>query len=182
METTSSPQKRKPRRVRIPNKYAEKTQTAMLASIRKYSIVIGIDPGTNTGFTAYNCDTKQYLHCETLPIHIAIFRIEKLVEFDFFPRGMLIIVEDSRHISGPNEKKLGAGSIRRDCSIWEDYLEELVKRTSKDITFIFVRPTNNKYLKMNPHEWTKYSKYQGNRMPSEHARDSATYLFKYINS
>lgn len=152
-----------------------------LVSFRKYSLVIGIDPGTNTGFTAFNCDKKEYIHCDTLSIHQAIFRIEKMIEMSNMPKGMLIIVEDSRGISGPNEKKLGAGSIRRDCSIWEEYLTELIKKSGKDISFQFIRPTNNRYLKMPPQEWVKYAKFTWTKIPSEHARDSATYLFKYIN-
>jgi hypothetical protein len=151
-------------------------------SFRNYSIVVGIDPGTHTGITIYNCDTKEYIHCETLKIHQAIFKLQSIIDMSLIPKGMLIIVEDSRNISGPAEKKLGAGSIRRDCSIWEDYLTELVKKTSKDINFLFIRPTNNKYLKMDADLWVKYAKYTWTKMPSEHARDSATYLFKYINS
>ena len=180
MEKSLYAPKRKTKRKRVVS--ASSTGESQLVSIRKYSVVIGIDPGTHTGITVYNCDSKEYVHCETLMIHQAIFKIQSLIDMSLFPKGLLIIVEDSRNISGPNEKKLGAGSIRRDCSIWEDYLTELVKKTSKDINFLFIRPTNNKYLKMDADTCAKYAKYTWTKMPSEHARDSATYLFKYINS
>jgi hypothetical protein len=172
---------RKPRakRKRIETSSAENPQ---LLSFRKYSIVVGIDPGTHTGMTAYNCDKKEFIFCETLSIHNAIFKLQALVDGAYFPKGMLIIVEDSRHISGSAEKKLGAGSIRRDCSIWEDFLTDFIKISGKDLNFIFIRPSNNIYLKMDSDKWRMMAKYTAPKTPSEHARDSATYLFKYINS
>jgi hypothetical protein len=171
----------KPRikRRRIETASAESPQ---LLTIRKYSIVVGIDPGTHTGMTAYDCEKKEYLFCETLSIHNAIFRLQEMANGLYFQKGMLIIVEDSRHISGSAEKKLGAGSIRRDCSIWEDFLTDLLKKCGKDINFLFIRPSKNIYLKMDPDKWRVFSKYSAPKLPSEHARDSATYLFKYINS
>jgi hypothetical protein len=172
---------RKPRvkRKRIETSSAKNPQ---LLNFRKYSIVVGIDPGTHTGMTAYNCDKKEFIFCETLSIHNAIFKLQSLVDCAYFPKGMLIIVEDSRHISGGPEKKLGAGSIRRDCSIWEDFLTDFIKVSGKDLNFIFIRPSNNIYLKMDSDKWRMMAKYNAPKLPSEHARDSATYLFKYINS
>lgn len=161
---------------------SSKASSTELLYYRKFSVVVGIDPGTHTGITAYDCDKKEYLFCLTLSIHNAIFRLDSLLNGIYSPKGILVIVEDSRHISGSAEKKLGAGSIRRDCSIWEDYLTDTIKKLGKDINFLFVRPTKNIYLKMDPDKWRTMAKYMGQKLPSEHARDSATYLFKYVNS
>lgn len=147
-----------------------------LMSLRP-SVVIGIDPGTNTGITIYDCDNKEYITCETMLITNAVILIEKIIS-ERTP--VLITVEDAREISGDASKKLGAGSIRRDCAIWEDYLNEKSSIASNGVFYRFVKPTKNPYLKIPPVQWLAFSKYKGKRLPSEHARDSATYIFKYL--
>jgi len=74
--------------------------------------------------------------------------------------------------------KMGAGSIRRDCSIWEDYLNDITKK-HKNVHTSYLRPTGNRFLKMEAEAWKKYVNWEG-KAPGEHARDSATYLFKYF--
>lgn len=144
----------------------------------KPEIVVGIDPGTNTGITIYDCVKKEYLLCDTMSIINAIFEIERVFANNKGP--FLITVEDSRGISGSRDKKLGAGSIRRDCAIWDDYLNAK-SSVSKGIVFYrFVKPTKNPYLKASPESWLMVSKYRGKRLPSGHARDSATYIFRYL--
>jgi hypothetical protein len=141
------------------------------------SVVIGIDPGTNTGITVYDCEKKEYIACDTMLITNAIFLVEKIISQR---SPVLITVEDSRSISGDASKKLGAGSIRRDCSIWEDYLNEKSSIASNGVFYRFVKPTKNPYLKIPILQWMTISKYKGSKRPSEHARDSATYIFKYL--
>ena len=143
----------------------------------KPSVVIGIDPGTNTGITVYDCEKKEYIICETMLITNAVMIVEKIISTR---SPVLITVEDARAISGDPSKKLGAGSIRRDCSIWEDYLNEKSSIASNGVFYRFVKPLKNPYLKMEPTKWLAFSKYKGKRLPSEHARDSATYIFKYL--
>lgn len=144
----------------------------------KPEIVVGIDPGTNTGITIYNCAKKEYVLCETMSIINAVFQIERVLSSYKGP--FLITVEDSRSISGHKDKKLGAGSIRRDCAIWEDYLNSKSALSPNMVLYRFVKPTKNMYLKANPTVWLTVSKYKGKSLPSEHARDSATYIFRYL--
>ena len=155
--------------------------TAQDIAYKKFNVVIAIDPGTNTGLSIYDCDNKEWIMCSTLQIHKALFIINNIITEKNPNINILIIVEDSRKISGGREKLLGAGSIRRDCSIWEDYLNEKAKLYNMTVLFTFISPKGNKYLKMDKEVWKQIAKWGESKMPSEHARDSATYLFSYIN-
>lgn len=145
---------------------------------KDFDIVVAIDPGTTTGFSVYSKKDKKWLMCEQMLIHEAIFSIRTMVELNI-GNEIHIIVEDARNISGLYKNKLGAGSIRRDCSIWEDYLDS-IKKHWKNVHTSYVRPTGNRFLKMDADAWAKYAKWD-KKIPGEHARDSATYLFKYIH-
>lgn len=80
---------------------------------------IGIDPGTKTGFAV--ASNGQLIGVDSVPIHVAMDRVRQ-VAGDCF-----VIFEDARKRrwlgSKGREALQGAGSIKRDCSIWQDYLE-----------------------------------------------------------
>lgn len=90
-------------------------------------IVIGIDPGTYTGFAIWDAQTRALLAVESLKLHRALVRVEALRA-----DRPLVMFEDARTIrmcNGRNDAKgksvlQGVGSIKRDCSIWEDFLED----------------------------------------------------------
>jgi hypothetical protein len=66
------------------------------------------------------------------------------------------------------EKLQGAGSIKRDCVIWNDFL------TRKQIPFEAVAPKNNK-TKLSSKAFKEITKYEGKT--SEHSRDAAMLVF-----
>ena len=67
-------------------------------------------------------------------------------------------------------KQQGAGSIKRDAKIWEDYLTRL------RIDFKLVNPTSRK-TKITSEYFKKISKFEGRT--SNHARDAAMLVLGY---
>lgn len=90
-------------------------------------IVIGIDPGTTTGFALWNAERRELLAVESWKIHLAMKLVESLKADK-----PLVIFEDARSMRisggktfGKEERLQGVGSVKRDSSIWEDFLEDL---------------------------------------------------------
>lgn len=88
--------------------------------------IIGIDPGTETGVAFWDVIEKKLTRVETKQIHQVLHLVYTAFSIGIPP--VMIIVEDAHKRqwfgkSGP-EKWQGAGSIKRDCSIWRDFLED----------------------------------------------------------
>lgn len=89
-------------------------------------IVIGIDPGTTTGFAIWDPHARQLLAVESWKIHQAMRRVESLRA-----DSPLVLFEDARTMRigggktfGQNSRLQGVGSVKRDSAIWEDFLED----------------------------------------------------------
>lgn len=100
-------------------------------------IVIGIDPGTATGFAVWDAKERKLWRVESMLIHQAMtavldIRAQKGTRSMPLEAGQLLVIfEDARTIrigGGENfnrkEKLQGVGSIKRDSAIWEDFLED----------------------------------------------------------
>lgn len=152
---------------------------------RDYDIIVGIDPGTETGIAVYHKAVKKLLMVQTLQIHQALVIMEKLCNNCLFPgigtrilpSRILVRVEDARlrkWIPPSKDEKAnrgrnqGAGSVKRDCSIWEDFL------TDYDIDFEMVAPATQR-TKMKPDLFTKLTGWK--ERTSEHARDATTLCY-----
>ena len=100
-------------------------------------ILIGIDTGVQTGVGIIIGQDKQAL---SMPIHQALILINDLVDED----PVHIRVEDARKRkwfgNNSNAKKQGAGSIKRDCKIWNDFLDELAEESEGLLTFEMIHP------------------------------------------
>lgn len=134
----------------------------------KTTYYLGIDPGVNTGVALWNRVERKLVLVKTMKIHKA---------FDFlreFPHGTDITVrfEDARLRSwfgkAGREQLQGAGSIKRDCGIWEDFL------TDNNIPFQVVAPKNNR-TKLPPEKFSRMTGFTGKT--SEHGRDAAMLVF-----
>ena len=130
------------------------------------SIVIGIDPGTNTGLAVWDLEGKRFNCIETYSIHRAM---------EFVRHNSVgtkaVIIEDARLRKFFGGKDMsaqaqGAGSIKRDCSIWEDFLTEY------EIPFILKAPQNTKVPEAVFKKMTGWDK-----RTSNHARDAAMLVF-----
>ena len=103
-------------------------------------VLIGIDAGTNTGVCVL-IGGKFFL-LETMLIHRAMELVLKAKQ----EHGLLVhvFVEDARQRCGnPNDKRShikqqGVGSVKRDATIWEDFLRD------HGISFTMVDPKRNR--------------------------------------
>ncbi len=87
------------------------------------NLAIGIDPGVNTGIATWHTEERQFLAIDTMSIHEAMNVVRALQN-----KIAEVIVEDARkatygrHTMLDAAARQGAGSIKRDCKIWDDYL------------------------------------------------------------
>ena len=90
-------------------------------------IWIGIDPGTHTGLAVWDSGEGEFLSLETLPIHRAMASVQTWDEMS--GHNIKVVFEDARQRTwfghgDTNAKAQGAGSVKRDCSIWEDFCRD----------------------------------------------------------
>lgn len=132
-------------------------------------LFIGIDTGVNTGYAVWDSGTQSFQCIDTITITQAFKRIEALIREG---NSCTVIFEDARlrhwfGTSGP-EKWQGAGSIKRDATIWETWCKE------NDIPYLKVAPKNNR-TKLSSALFRKYTNYNGRT--TDHARDAAMLVF-----
>lgn len=131
-------------------------------------LCVGLDTGVHTGFAVWDTTSKALLEVSTLKIHQAMLRVKELSDSD----EIAVYFEDARLRSwfgaSGREKLQGAGSVKRDCSIWEDFLTDL------GVEFHPVAPKNNA-TKLNASFFEKITGWTGRT--SEHARDAAMLVF-----
>jgi len=137
-------------------------------------ICIGIDPGTHTGVAVWDSREGKFLSLETLPIHRALEKVKEM-SHPFWHMDRLyhddiqVVFEDARQRTwfgkGDTSAKLqGAGSVKRDCSIWEDFC--------KDYGIPFqAKPPVKGATKVSAEYFKMISHYTGRT--SEHSRDAA---------
>jgi hypothetical protein len=141
-------------------------------------IYVGIDTGVHTGFSIWDTKQKAFLEISTLPIHKAMLKVKEL--FDEHGSGLKIRVEDPRlrtwfksnKMTRDEERKIlqGVGSVKRDASIWEDFLKDL------GVQYEMTHPKNS-ITKMNADEFKRLTGYSGKT--NEHSRDAGFLVFGY---
>lgn len=144
--------------------------------VTQFSYLIGIDCGVVTGFAVWNVSEKRFEEISTYKIHEAITKIKKANDFNIV-NPIKVRVEDARKRkwfgNSGREQLQGAGSIKRDCKIWEDFLTDL------GISFELVAPKNNK-TKVNSAYFQKVTGWNGKT--NEHSRDAGMLVFGYKNT
>jgi hypothetical protein len=127
---------------------------------------IGIDPGTETGFAVWDDSKRTLIDCRTLKIHKAIDEVK--IWSSISPGNVILVFEDARqrrwYGSNSWEKMQGAGSVKRDCSIWEDFCKDLGLPFQAQPPQGGMTKVSSEYFKMISH-WTGRT--------SNHARDAA---------
>ena len=137
-------------------------------------LYIGIDTGVNTGVAVWSCRSKRLLEVETMKIHEAmkLVRQYKTSADAGFYKGILVCVEDARlrkwFGKNSNAKLQGAGSIKRDAKIWEDYLIDM------EIDFKLICPSKG-MTKMKAEPFKKLTGWKGKT--NSHSRDAALLVF-----
>lgn len=128
-------------------------------------IVAGIDPGSTTGLALWDVQRQKLLELQALKIHQAMARIRET-------ELALVIFEDARQrtwfADKGRESLMGAGSIRRDCTIWEDFLVELGR------PYIARRPAQGG-TKWKQEAFARLTKWEGRT--NEHTRDAALVVY-----
>lgn len=133
-------------------------------------IWIGIDPGTHTGVAIWDDKKHQLVELTTIPIHQALNKVKKWRETS----DVFVVFEDARQRTwfgkdkNTNAKLQGAGSIKRDCSIWEDFCKDY------QIAFRAVPPMKGG-TKLTDEYFKMITKWKGKT--SNHARDAAMLVF-----
>lgn len=130
-------------------------------------ICIGIDPGTHTGVAVWDTREGKFLSLATLMIHDALFYVRRLSEEHM--GHIQVVFEDARQRKwfgdgDTNAKAQGAGSVKRDCSIWEDFCKDY------GIPY-WAKPPVKGATKVSAEYFKMVSHYQGRT--SEHSRDAA---------
>lgn len=109
----------------LKKKPASAAQSKPVRSETANLVWVGIDPGTNTGLAVkHDCTFSQI---RTVTICEAIEEVKRLhVEFGDL---LKLRIEDARlrtyFGNAGREKLMGAGSIKRDCTIWEEEMNRL---------------------------------------------------------
>ena len=136
-------------------------------------IHIGIDPGVKTGFAVWDSEKQKFLEISTFTIteamnRVIIHRNMALV----LGKELMLHIEDARlrkwYGNSGREKLQGAGSVKRDSKIWEDFCKE------NEIEYRMVAPKNNR-TKVNKEYFTKITGWT--KQTTDHARDAAMMVF-----
>ena len=130
-------------------------------------ICIGIDPGKHTGVAIWDTREGRFLSLDTMPIHDALDLVRGYANIN--NRDMQVVFEDARQRTwygkgDTNAKAQGAGSVKRDCTIWEDFCKDY------DIPY-WAKPPVKGATKVSADYFKMVSHYQGRT--SEHSRDAA---------
>ena len=130
-------------------------------------IVVGIDPGQNTGLAVWDTVSRSFLDIRCSGI---VDAMRYLNELQATRQIGLLVFEDARKRKWlPREKSLkefkgramGAGSVRRDSAIWEEYCRTYA------VPFVMVAPRPTYFQGLTGYD----------RRTNEHGRDAAMLVF-----
>ena len=143
----------------------------------KTKYFIGIDPGVHTGLAVWDAEGRKFVRVETIGIVTAMVEIVEFLRYRGAEDDCTLIIEDARQRKWiPQEKSLsqfkgramGAGSVRRDCEIWEEFC----KREGFEYTAI---PPRAGATKWSAEQFGCVTGWKGRT--SNHARDAAMLVF-----
>ena len=140
-------------------------------------ILIGIDTGTHTGFAVYDTKTRKLTEVTCMMIHQAMKRV---AEMNKLHNDIKVRVEDPRQRTWfgtermsreqERQKLQGVGSVKRDATIWDDYLKDL------GVPYEMVPPRYNVTKRTSD----IFKRYTGWTKPTnEHGRDAAGLIFGF---
>lgn len=137
----------------------------------KYDLIIGIDPGVRTGCAVWDKREKRFLEITTQSI---IGVMDDILEYHRKGYKIQIRFEDARlrkwFGDADREKLQGAGSIKRDSSIWAEFCDY------HEIDCVAIPPAAQKGLtKMSAEQFQKMTGWTDRT--SEHARDAAMIVY-----
>ena len=138
------------------------------------AIVIGIDPGQHTGLAVWDTTNRQFLDIRCCNIVAAMDYLNDIRK----ARGIFLVVfEDARKRKWiPRERDIrqlkgramGAGSVKRDCAIWEEWC------MARNVQYIAASPKQG-MTKLTDAYFRGITGYD--RRTNEHGRDAAMLVF-----
>jgi hypothetical protein len=99
----------------------------------RYRYYIGVDCGVQTGLAIWDSADKKFYLLESVKIHTALQHVSEWHKA-FARSGVMVRIEDARQrkmIPWEKDEKAergrreGAGSVKRDAKIWDDFLADL---------------------------------------------------------
>lgn len=134
-------------------------------------IFIGIDTGTHTGVAVWDSEERKFLEIKTMMLHQALQLVITMCQV-WKRENVMVLFEDARQRkwfgSDSDAKMQGAGSVKRDASIWEEFC------TDYRIAFRALPPAVGA-TKMKPEVFKALTGWNGRT--SDHARDAAMIVF-----
>lgn len=166
------PKKEKPGIIGIPPGRYQIAVNLERKRSEKHAIAIGIDPGVDTGVAVWDHRNLHFTRIESMKIHQAFDLVKeyhRIFAGDIFVRFEDARLRDWFGTSG-REKLQGAGSIKRDSKIWEDFL------TDNDIHFEPAKPKAGS-TKMGAAPFARQTNWRSRT--NEHNRDAAQLVWGY---
>lgn len=132
-------------------------------------IIAGIDPGVKTGLALWDCEKQDFIHLKTVSI---VEAFELLWAYHASDDLHEIWFEDARlrtwFGSAGREKLQGVGSVKRDCSIWQEFCEYY------GIPFKTIKPASGQ-TKWTTDYFKRVTGWTGRT--SQHARDAGCLVY-----
>lgn len=129
------------------------------------SIIVGIDPGSHTGYAAWDTESHEFSVITTLKAWEAIWMVQQLHHAKSISG---VVIEDARlrtwFGTKGREALQGAGAIKRECTLWSEMLGD------NGIPFLSVKPAACQ-TKYTAEAFARLTGWTGRT--SEHARDAA---------
>lgn len=136
--------------------------------MKKYDYVIGIDPGVTTGIAIWDCKRKKFENIITCGILQAM---EKISPYPIFHNVQFVIEDPNQRKwfgNSGREKLQGAGSIKRDFSIWKEWF------AANEAEYVTIAP-KNVLTKINAVKFKALTKCE--IKTNQHGRDAAMMVF-----
>lgn len=133
------------------------------------SFIVGIDPGVTTGLALWEPGPKRLDEVSSMGIVEAMLRVQRIQQAGTL---LMVVYEDARlrtYFGAKGREALqGAGSIKRDCSVWAEWLAHL------GCAYKAVSP-RAKGRKLDAGQFERLTGWTART--NEHARDAAMLIF-----
>lgn len=138
------------------------------------AIFVGIDPGVHTGLAIWDTNEKKFVRVETYSAVVAMEMVRRWnLMYD-----VRLVIEDARqrkwipqeqNISQFKGRAMGAGSIKRDSQLWEEFCDYWGIPLEKV-------PPRKGLTKWDAETFARITGWKGRT--SNHARDAALLVFQ----